>query len=79
MSQREHRRDNLAELISDMESDVRDLTRWASTVFELGTSDNDPSDCLLVIGPVMREIAERVEASWEHAFKLSRPLREGAR
>lgn len=79
MSQREHRRDNLASLLFDMESDVRDLTRWAATVCELGSSDNDPSDCLLVVGPAMREIAERVEASWEHAFKLSRPLKESAR
>lgn len=79
MSQRQHRRDNLADLISDMEGDVRDLRLWAITVFELGTCDNDPSACLQVVGPAMREVAERVEASWEHAFKLSRNLREAGR
>lgn len=79
MSHRDHSRANLADLISDMESDVRDLTRWADTIFQLGTGDNDPAGCLLVVGPAMQEVAKRVEASWEAAFHMSRYLRETAR
>jgi hypothetical protein len=79
MSLRDHSRTNLADLISDMESDVRDLTRWADTVFLLGTGDNDPAGSLLVVGPAMQEVAKRVEASWEVAFRMSRHLREVGR
>lgn len=66
------RRDDLFGILSDMEMDVRDLTRWAETVYELGTSNNDPSECLLVIGPAMEQVAKRVEESWERALNLSR-------
>ncbi|MCJ2011549.1 hypothetical protein [Methylobacterium sp. J-076] len=79
MIHRQHRRDNLANLLFDIESDIRDLTRWAATICELGVTDNDPSECLLVVGPALREIAERVEASWEHAYKLSHSIEEGGR
>lgn len=73
------RRDDPPGILSDMEMDVRDLTRWAETVCQLGSSDYDPRDCLLVVGPAMREVAERVEANWERALNLSRGQRGGDR
>jgi hypothetical protein len=79
MSKRDQSRTNLADLISDMESDVRDLTYWADTVFQLGSSDDCPAGPLLVVGPAMQEVAKRVEASWEAAFRMSQDLREGTR
>ena len=79
MSQRDHRRDNLADLISDMEPDVCDLVRWASLVHALGSSDFLSLECLMTIGDAMEETAKRVKDSWGAAFELSRNLREGAR
>lgn len=66
------RHDDLGKLLADMESDVRDLTRWVETIWQLGTSDYDPRICLLVIGPAMEDVARRVELDWERALDLYR-------
>ena len=80
MSQREHRRDNLADLVSDMESHVRDLVRWGQAVRAMGCSGSDvEAGALFVVGDAMIEVAVKVESDWERCFELSRPLREGAR
>ena len=79
MTGRAARSDNLADLLFDMESDVRDLTRWATTVHALSTSDSHSQDCLVVVGAAMHEVAERVEKNWERAFELSCSLRENGR
>ena len=79
MSQREHRRDNLANVIADMESDVADLLRWAIVVFDLGSSDNCDHEGVQVVGAHMEDVAKRVKDSWTAAFEMSRCLREVAR
>jgi hypothetical protein len=79
MSQREHSRDNLADLISDMETDVCDLIRWASLVQSLGSTDYLSLENLTIVGSAMEDTAKRVKDSWTVAFELSRPLREVAR
>ena len=79
MSQREHRRENLADLISDMESDVADLLAWALVVYDLGSSDNCDAKGVQVVGAAMEDVAKRVKADWNAAFQLSRCLREGTR
>ena len=74
------RRDDLASLISDMESDVRDLVRWGQAVRTMGCSNGSvESGSLFVVGDAMVEVAVKVESDWERCFELSRPLREGAR
>ncbi len=75
MSQRQHNRENLGHLISDLGSDVRDLVRWATVVRDLGSSDNCESEGVQMVGSAMREVAKRVEESWEAAFRLSHHLR----
>jgi hypothetical protein len=79
MSQRQHRHDNLADLIADMEPDVCDLLRWATVVYDLGSSDNCDREGVQVVGAAMEEVAKRVKDGWAAAFELSRPLREGSR
>lgn len=79
MTPSEDRQNNLHDVLFDMESDVRDMTRWATTINHLAQSDNDPSECMLVIGPAMEEIAERIERAWERAHDLSSKRQGGAR
>ncbi|MHC2104415.1 hypothetical protein [Methylobacterium sp. CM6246] len=79
MSRREHRRDNLADLICDMESDVADLLAWALVVYDLGSSDNCEAKGVQVVGSAMEAVAKRLQADWNAAFHLSRDLREVAR
>lgn len=73
------RRRKLRNVLFGMEKDVRALIAWADTVFELGTSTNDPSACLLVVAPAMREAAVRIERDWERAFELVRYEGGGAK
>ncbi|CAA2160728.1 hypothetical protein MBRA_05884 [Methylobacterium brachiatum] len=79
MSQREHRRDNLADLISDMESDVADLLAWALVVCDLGSSDNCEAKGVQVVGAAMEDVAKQLQTDWNAAFRLSRHLREVSR
>ena len=79
MSQREHRRDNLANLISDMETDVADLLAWANVVYDLGSSDNCTATGVQVVGYNMRDVAQRLQDDWNAAFKLALSLREASK
>ena len=79
MNKREHRRDNLADLISDMECDVADLLRWATVVYDLGSSDNCDREGVQVVGSAMEAVAKRVKEDWNAAFVLSHGLREVSR
>ncbi|MCJ2060126.1 hypothetical protein MKL09_26795 [Methylobacterium sp. J-048] len=74
------RRDNLANVIFDMETIVRDCVKWGEAVRDLGLCENDvKASGLWVIGNAIMENARQVEAEWERCFDLSRSLREGAR
>lgn len=79
MNQRQHRRENLADLISDMEDDVARVLSLATVVYDLGSSDNCTARGVQVVGIVLEEVAQRVQADWSAAFQLSRSLREVAR
>ena len=80
MSASGSRRDDLAQLIFDMEDDVRNLVRWGQAVRTMGCSNcMVEAGSLYVVGDAMVEAAVKVEADWERCFELSRQLREGAR
>lgn len=75
MSFRQHRRDDLGQLISDLEVDIRAYQQWAAAFYALAQSDLPLSDALQVMAEAMDDQAKRVVDSWEAAFALSCYLR----
>ncbi|TXM72893.1 hypothetical protein FV226_11130 [Methylobacterium sp. WL12] len=73
------RRDRIDTLISDMEYPVSDLARWGEVVRCLGTTDEPDCGAIIVVGDAILTLAKRIQADWDQAFRLTRPVRESAR
>jgi hypothetical protein len=57
----------------EMETDIRNVRRWAGVLNHLGTSESTvESEQIYVISNVLFEIGKRLDARWEEAFKAAR-------
>lgn len=65
---------DVAEVIFDLEEDVRNIRSWSRALVAIGCSGVhiDPS-AIYVMGEALGEVAERVIEEWAHAFDLTHP------
>ncbi|MDP4006922.1 hypothetical protein [Methylobacterium sp. NEAU K] len=80
MSASASHRDNLADLLSDMEEKVCNLVRWGEAISALGTINSmvHPGS-IYVMGRGLLAEARTVKEDWERCFHLSHLSEEDAR
>ena len=77
METTETKRDNLTDIICDMEDDISRLEGFAALVRHMGQcNEGPPAEGVFVAGATLEDIAASIRAQWNEAFRLSRPNRE---
>lgn len=65
---------DIAQVIFDLEEDVRNIRSWSKALVAIGCSgiDIDPS-AIYVMGGALGEVADRINEEWARAFDLTHP------
>lgn len=74
MTEPKHFDDKLPDVISNMETDIREVKRWADVLIVMsGSCHCAQPDTLSVLGNALRDIGLALEDQFDRAFDLSHP------